>query len=76
MESELKKVLLNELNEWDLSCCEESTLKNDLAKSLAEVVKKFNISAVGVPFYCHEQDGNGLRCETQCLGCDGCERNE
>ncbi len=47
MKSELKKVLLNELNEWDLSCCEEYTLKNDLAKSLENVVKKLMLYGVG-----------------------------
>ena len=28
------------------------------------------------PFYCHSEEACGLRCDTQCLGCDGMERNK
>ena len=42
----LTKVILNELNEWDLSCSEESTLKLELAKALTKVVKNCNLHAV------------------------------
>tara|TARA_R110000796_G_scaffold97429_2_gene204435 strand:- start:14175 stop:14402 length:228 start_codon:yes stop_codon:yes gene_type:complete len=27
-------------------------------------------------FYCHSEEASGLRCGTQCLGCDGMERNK
>jgi hypothetical protein len=39
----LTRVILNELNEWDLSCLEESTLKLELAKALTNVVKNCNL---------------------------------
>ena len=82
---------MEELNTENLQALLRGEELNNYQKSLAnqeykdliffayeakKQVKKFNISAVVKPFYCHEQEGNGLRCETQCLGCDGTERDE
>tara|TARA_R110000851_G_scaffold223851_2_gene376688 strand:- start:342 stop:599 length:258 start_codon:yes stop_codon:yes gene_type:complete len=39
----------------------------NLALTLPDVVK---------PFCCHSEESCGLRCDTQCLGCDGMERNK
>jgi hypothetical protein len=44
----LTKVILNELNEWDLSCSEDCTLKLELAKALTNVVKNCNLQNVSV----------------------------
>jgi hypothetical protein len=50
---------------WGTALC----VFNDynLALTLPDVVK---------PFYCHSEEAGGLRCGTQCLGCDGMERDE
>jgi hypothetical protein len=36
-----------------------------VALTLPDVVK---------PFYCHSEDAGGLRCGSQCLGCEGMEK--
>ena len=48
-----------------------------LRKELAEQqVKNLNIPDVVKSFICDAQEKGGSRCETQCLGCDGFQRNE
>lgn len=42
----LTKVILTELNLWDLSCSEESKLKLELAKALTNVIKNCNLHIV------------------------------
>jgi len=44
--NKIEKAILTELNEWDLSCSEEPTLKIELAKVLGRVVKNCSIPAV------------------------------
>jgi hypothetical protein len=48
---------------WGTALCVFEDYK--IALTLPDVVK---------PFYCHSEESNGLRCGTQCLGCDGMER--
>ena len=36
--NEIEKAILTELNEWDLSCSEEPTLKAELAKALKKAI--------------------------------------
>tara|TARA_R110000850_G_C9679168_1_gene437700 strand:+ start:146 stop:385 length:240 start_codon:yes stop_codon:yes gene_type:complete len=38
--------------------------------------KALTLTDVVKPFYCHSKEAGGLRCGTQCLGCDGMERDE
>ena len=44
--NKIEKAILNELKEWDLTCSEEPSLKIELAKAIAKVVKKCNIPPV------------------------------
>lgn len=37
-------------------------------------LKKLNIADVVVSFYCGAEHNGGSLCETQCLGCDGFDR--
>lgn len=46
MIDKIDKVILAELNHWDLSCSEEPTLKIELAKSLGRVVENWFTSDV------------------------------
>jgi len=53
METKIKEIMggekifydgiLKELKEWDLSTCEELSIKKDLAKVLTDVVKKLRL---------------------------------
>ena len=48
-----------------------------LAKSLQkDIEQKLTLTDVVKTFYCHSENARGLRCGTQCLGCDGMERDE
>ena len=38
--------------------------------------KALTLPIVVKSFYCHSENARGLRCGTQCLGCDGMERDE
>lgn len=42
----IEKAILAELNQWDLSCSEEPTLKIELAKALGRAVKNCSIPDV------------------------------
>ena len=46
--NKIEKAILTELNEWDLSCAEESNLKTELAKALGRIVKNHFIPEVRV----------------------------
>jgi len=41
--------ILKELKEWDLSTCEELSIKKDLAKVLTDVVKKLRLKITSCP---------------------------
>ena len=38
--------------------------------------KQFSLNFVVKTSYCHSENARGLRCGTQCLGCDVIERDE
>ena len=40
-----------------------------------ELKQAFSLNVVVKPFFCNNEK-MGVRCTTQCLGCDGFERNE
>jgi len=48
-EKKLYQALLKELKEWDLSTCEELSIKKDLAKVLTDVVKKLRLKITSCP---------------------------
>tara|TARA_R110000822_G_scaffold33947_7_gene96443 strand:- start:592 stop:840 length:249 start_codon:yes stop_codon:yes gene_type:complete len=39
-------------------------------------VKKLTLNDVAKPFYCYSENATGLRCGTQCSGCDVIEINK
>ena len=39
-----------------------------------QLTKQLNLTDVVVPFYCGAEHNGGSLCETQCLGCDGFDR--
>ena len=41
--------ILKELKEWDLSSCEELSIKKDLAKEFTDVVKKLRLKITSCP---------------------------
>jgi len=59
METKIKEIMggekifydgiLKELKEWDLSTCEELSIKKDLAKVLTDVVKKLRLKITSCP---------------------------
>ena len=48
-EKKLYQALLKELKEWDLSTCQELSIKKDLAKVLTDVVKKLRLKITSCP---------------------------
>ena len=43
-------------------------------KEVQDLVKKLTLTDVVVSFYCGAEHNGGSLCETQCLGCDGFDR--
>lgn len=43
--NKIEKAILIELKQWDLSCCEQASFKTELAKSIADVVKKCTVKS-------------------------------
>ena len=75
MIDKIEKAILAELNQWDLSCSEEPTLKIELAKALGRAVKNCSIpDVVGRTEQLVCDCGNRLTDKEmyfgQCLQCD------
>ena len=75
------KQKLKEYCDWleDLTIAGDTINSKGLQKWITEYAKEYhtkqlNLTDVVVPFYCGAEHNGGSLCETQCLGCDGFDR--